>query len=218
MERRQVVIIIVVVLLVLLYVLTLGYGLAKGDQKISTDSIADGFAGTLQGMLGGFAPGIDVGSLECNGQLLNRTFGLTRSHPSCVIKIPAEPKKKYRKATLTVTQPGSRPPAIYVRSSKSATARASGVRIKCLPDFDREDNSRLEVSYLPDGEDAPSGNDICWIKKKVTETERRRGKLPDVDISVMTDSTHKTRGAKLMLKRVCGGCSSSQYNIRLMLK
>lgn len=213
MQRRNVVIIVVLLLLVTLYLVIMVYGLAKSDSAITIDSVKEGFASTLEKGLGALAPGIDGKDLSCNSQNLRSSFRLTRNSPSCVIDIPSAPSVAYRRGTLSVIRPGQRPPTIYVRSVMDDNP---DIKIKCQPDsFDR-DSSRLEVSYLPDGESAPEVDEICWVKQKLTKDEKKKGKsVPDVAIVVMTDPKHKNRGGKLTLTRICSVCSASQAQITL---
>ncbi len=211
MERRKVVILVVLLLLVILYIVTLGYGLAKGDQQRSFGSVTDGFASVLQGMLSSFTPKLDGNRLECNNQRLNTSFKLTQSSSRCVIDMAsAKPSEEtYSKGTLSVVQPGPKPPVIYVRSTKSDTKSTAGVTINCQPDSSARARSRLEVTYMPDGDDP---DDICWIEQKLTASERKQGKrLPDVGIVVMQEDRHPT----LTLTRICNGCQASEHTIWL---
>lgn len=214
MERRKMVILVVMLLLVMLYLVTLGYGLAKGDHQRTLGSVIDGFASTLQGMLSAFTPKLDGNRLECNHQRLNTSFKLTQSSSRCVIDMAsAKPSKEtYSKATLSVVQPGPRPPVIYVRSAKSDVNSTPGITINCQSDSAARARSRLEVIYMPDGDDP---DDICWIEQKLTASERKQGKrLPDVGIVVMQEDRHP----RLMLTRICNGCQVSEHTIWLKWK
>lgn len=202
MERRKVIVIAVVILLGLLYVVTLGYGLALGDQKRPLSAVIKGFPSTLHDMLGSAAPKLNSRRMSCNSQFLNQSFRLTRDRPQCDIAMAAARPNDaaYSKGILSIKHPGTRPPAIYLRSPKSED---------CLPDSIPLAPSRLEVTYKPEGKEP---DNTCWVKLKLSDTEIKQGKrFPDVSIVVL----QKDGNPKLTVKRFCVGCPSSAHTVGL---
>lgn len=212
MKRSHLLILLVMLLIVMLYLVSLGYGLAKGDPNRPVSSITGGFTSTLQGMLGGFTPRLDGSRLDCNNQRLDESFRLTQASPRCVIDLaPAKPgNETYSKGTLSIVQSGPKPPVIYVRSTRSDTNSTGSIDIPCLTDITNP--SWLEVIYEPDNDNS---GDKCWIEQKLTASERDKGKtFPDVGIVVMQEDSQPT----LTLTRICNGCQASEHTIWLKWK
>lgn len=213
MKRSHLLILLIMLLLVMLYLVSLGYGLAKGDPNRPVSSITGGFTSTLQGMLGGFTPRLDGSRLDCNNQRLDESFRLTQASPRCVIDLaPAKPDNEtYSKGTLSIVQSGPKPLVIYVRSAKSDTDSTGNVDIPCRPDITGV-LPRLEVIYEPDN---GNSGDKCWIEQKLTASERDEGKtFPDVGIVVMQEDRQPT----LTLTLICNGCQATEHTMWLKWK
>jgi hypothetical protein len=169
--------------LVLLYVATLVFGLGKSGSSRQTPAWMD----SLGGLTAGLAPKLSLVGLRCNGQAVSRSFELTEAQSDCTIRIPANSDEDYRKTDIDASGTGAGVLSAYIRAKFDGDAMS---RDDCSPE-ETQPSFRLEVTYVPDGEDPiDEDDDVCVMAQRAGRP---------ITLTVLED------GGELTLS--CEGCS-----------